>query len=68
MTFYRPTSDASDLYRDSTSGAGSQQGGTAVPGTLADLMKNAVLIDATEEDLLGTASLPVIVEPNAFSV
>lgn len=64
MTFYSPTADASDLYRDCASNASGVQNGTAVPGSLADVMKNAVLVEMTEEEFLAAISAPLIVDCN----
>lgn len=65
MTFYRPSTDASDLYRASASNASGLENGTAVSGTLADVMKNAILIDMTEEEFLTGISAPALEDPKA---
>lgn len=51
MTFYRPTTDASDLYHPSASSASGDAKETAAPGNLADFMKNAVMVEVEVEQL-----------------
>ena len=59
MTICRPTTDASDQYRPSSSSASGELKETALPGNLADYMKNGPVILVSEcdhNDALPTAS------------
>jgi len=47
MTYFRATTDASDLYRPNSAAGSVIQHPTAVIGNLSDLMKNATIYRAT---------------------
>ena len=47
VKYHQTTTDASDLYRSNAAVGVSTQSGTAVPGTLSDLMRNATIFKAT---------------------
>ena len=47
MTYFQTTTDASDIYRPSSAAGSGKITGTAVPGNLADLMRNATIFRAT---------------------
>lgn len=47
MNYYQNTSDARDIYRSNSASGSLNLTGTAVPGNLGDLMRNAVAIRAT---------------------
>lgn len=47
MTYFQTTTDASDLYRATSAAADTHRSGAAVPGNLADLMRNATIFRAT---------------------
>lgn len=47
MTYFQTTTDASNLYRPSSAASDIHRSETAVPGNLADLMRNATIFRAT---------------------
>lgn len=47
MNYFQTTSDARDIYRSNSASGSLNLTGTAVPGNLGDLMRNAVAVRTT---------------------